>query len=542
MLLAVQNEPLRYFRQSTQLESVRRDTVQLREAQASLEITPIPVPLVALELASDEGNFRYELIGGAIWFEALMRKHRDDFEQTVPCHIVQIGSATYKHLKGIPAEPREWLELAKVINAMHHAGESLSYIAQLFRFQLTQIKRFLSACTVAPTIQDAYTKGRITSEQLIAFTLTEDHCLQNEILESGNLDPWHIRRMLITESVRADIDPRFPFVGETAYKAAGGALTSTNAVLWILDPPLLERLAMEKLKHACEGLAIEGWGWIEQHTSFGFQERARFGSAPIVDRELSEGERLARSDLQNAIRAANDKYDEALKKDDADQVLSVESLLASLQESLEVLDLSFATVPVALRSCSGVIATITPTGELEVLKGLVRPEDIKTLQAGQCLQGVPSNSGFDSQINLHLFNQLKAEHIAVIQETLAATPSIALRFLAFILAQQLFAGSHGSSLQIHLENRRTDLKEALRAAAECKAWRLFEERTQDWRSKLPLGHEEMWQAILCLDDGDLNKLLAHCIATSIDVRGSESFSKSQIEVRPGLRFFSPKPT
>ena len=65
----------------------------------------------------------------------------------------------------------------------------------------------------------------MTLEQLMAFTVTDDHARQEQVWEalqqSYNKEPYLIRRMLTEGAVRAS-DRRARFVGVDAYEAAGG--------------------------------------------------------------------------------------------------------------------------------------------------------------------------------------------------------------------------------------------------------------------------------------------------------------------------------
>ena len=67
----------------------------------------------------------------------------------------------------------------------------------------------------------------MTLEQLMAFTVTDDHARQEQVWDnvsrSGNEEPYQIRRMLTENTVRAS-DRRAQFVGIDAYEQAGGVV------------------------------------------------------------------------------------------------------------------------------------------------------------------------------------------------------------------------------------------------------------------------------------------------------------------------------
>ena len=95
----------------------------------------------------------------------------------------------------------------------------------------------------------------MTLEQLMAFTVTDDHARQEQVWEAikdaWSKEPYQIRRMLTETTVRAS-DKRAVFVGVDAYEAAGGIvlrdLFQSDDGGWLQDPALLDRLVAEKLK------------------------------------------------------------------------------------------------------------------------------------------------------------------------------------------------------------------------------------------------------------------------------------------------------
>ncbi len=103
----------------------------------------------------------------------------------------------------------------------------------------------------------------MTLEQLMAFTVTNDHARQEQVWGSlgHNKAPYFIRRQLTEGAVRAG-DRRAQFVGIAAYEAAGGIvlrdLFEDDDGGWLQDPALLDRLANEKLQAESRGLAPGG--------------------------------------------------------------------------------------------------------------------------------------------------------------------------------------------------------------------------------------------------------------------------------------------
>src|SRR3546814_20139643 len=109
----------------------------------------------------------------------------------------------------------------------------------------------------------------MTLDQLMAFTVSDDHARQEELWDqlehSFNKSAAYIRQKLTENSVRA-ADKRTCFVGLGAYVEAGGGvvrdLFEADGGGWLTDPALLDRLVDEKLK--AEGERVLAAGSTEQ--------------------------------------------------------------------------------------------------------------------------------------------------------------------------------------------------------------------------------------------------------------------------------------
>ena len=91
----------------------------------------------------------------------------------------------------------------------------------------TVVKQRLRLAAVSEKLLDVYAEDGMTLEQLMAFTVTNDHARQEQVWEalarSYNKEPYYIRRQLTEGAVRAS-DRRAQFVGVDAYEAAGGVV------------------------------------------------------------------------------------------------------------------------------------------------------------------------------------------------------------------------------------------------------------------------------------------------------------------------------
>ncbi|MCP4736529.1 MAG: DNA-binding protein, partial [Bosea sp.] len=154
-------------------------------------------------------------------------------------------------------------------------GMTEEAIAAAFFAFVQVVKQRLRLAAVSPSLLDIYAEDGITLEQLMAFTVTNDHARQEQVWESvrnsWQREPYQIRRMLTETAVRAS-DKRAVFVGIDAYETNGGCvlrdLFQDDDGGWLQDPALLDRLVADKLKASAEAIAGEGWKWIEVAMSF----------------------------------------------------------------------------------------------------------------------------------------------------------------------------------------------------------------------------------------------------------------------------------
>lgn len=81
------------------------------------------------------------------------------------------------------------------------------------------VRQRLRLGAVSPRVMALYRDGQLSLEQLMAFTVTDDHARQEQVWEmlDYNNGPHAIRRALTEAQVPGD-DPRGAFVGAKAYE------------------------------------------------------------------------------------------------------------------------------------------------------------------------------------------------------------------------------------------------------------------------------------------------------------------------------------
>jgi len=251
-------------------------------------------------------------------------------------------------------------------------------IAARFFVSVATVRQRLRLVSVSPRLLDHYAEDEMTLEQIMAFSITNDHVRQEQVWDtisrSHSREPYYIRRLLTETAIRAS-DRRAVYVGIEAYEAAGGVtmrdLFDHDQGGWLQDPALLEQLAMEKLKADAEAIqASEGWKWVEAAFDFPYGHTTGLRRVYGEQAEMTEDE-LARYD---ATRAGYDKLNaEYAEADEYSE--ATEQKLEELGAELDRLnDRPYVFDPQEVAR-GGVFVSLGVSGEPKVERGFVRPED-----------------------------------------------------------------------------------------------------------------------------------------------------------------------
>jgi ParB family protein len=120
---------------------------------------------------------------------------------------------------------RSILDQFRAFHDMLTKGMTEEEIAAAFFVPVNVVKQRLRLAAVSPVLHEVYADDGMTLEQLMAFTVSEDHERQTQvwdaIKDAWSKEPYQIRRMLTETTVRAS-DKRAVFLGLEAYEAAGG--------------------------------------------------------------------------------------------------------------------------------------------------------------------------------------------------------------------------------------------------------------------------------------------------------------------------------
>ena len=316
--------------------------------------------------------------------------------------------------------------------------------------------------------------------------------------------------------------------------------------VWLEDPDLLDKLATESLQATADELATR-WKWAEAHLDVDWTDLARFGRihpqpAQPTGEEKAESERL-RTRHDDLAEMDDDAWTEKLVAE-AD---AIETRLEEIEAAVEA-RATFRHEDFAIAGC---IATVGRDGKLQVVQGLVRPEDMPVQEpgdantAGQDDDGgddtgipgiqVPSISvpampparpdaeaeaRKDAGVGIGLGDDLRAIRTALVKAHLAEDFVAAFDLVLFQMGRAVFTpGYHDHALDIAV--RETPDRPPLRANDDAFAAMSPGEAMLADRSSLPFDwltmedDREAFAALRTLSDADKRRLFTACVARTV---------------------------
>jgi len=298
----------------------------------------------------------------------------------VPCLVEDEAkatvSSTIENLQRAAMHPADQFE---AFANMIEEGRSEEDVARKFGVNVGLVRRRLKLARIAPEIIEAFREDKINLECVMAFTLTDNHDRQmtvwTSVKDSHHVHSQSIKRMLTETSYSAN-SKLGKFVGLEAYEAAGGTvmsdLFSDRDTTYFENPELVERLALEKLQKEAD-VFLGDWKWVDAHMELDHGALRSFGS--IQAQELPEDHELLQeltrlNEREAELAKIGDERD--LTDKEAEEYEAIENRLYDIDDEIE------AAKPFAEedRAIAGVVVTLDWNGNLNVTKGLVRPEDI----------------------------------------------------------------------------------------------------------------------------------------------------------------------
>ena len=535
--LVLSNRNVRRVQTALSIDELAEDIAR-RTLLQSLSVRPIPEREGFYEVQA--GGRRYRAL------EQLVKQKRLTKTAPIPCIVREEGILEEDSLaENVQRQSLHPLDQFCAFQTLRDQGLGEEEIAARFFVTPQIVKQRLKLVSVSPKLLELYASDDMTLEQLMAFTMSDDHARQEQVWDTVsngyNQQPHYIRGLLTENTVEAD-DKRVCFVGIAAYEAAGGTvlrdLFSEDDEGLLQDVGLLKKLVAEKLTIEAETIKAEGWKWIQVAEDFPYGHTK--GLRRIVGEEepLSEAEEVQRDALNAEMQSIERQY---FQEDAEDMPEEVERRVGEIETALAVFESRPVRYYPADIARAGAFVSIDDDGSLNVERGFVRagdnandaesPRNEDATEDRSCCvvfssglgspETEPSSSDAETEdeglkpLSERLMMELTAHRTLGLRDALANDPDMAFLAVLHALVQQVFyryatdscleitAKSSGFSVQ------GPDLKTSASAIA-------IEERHELWEKQLPKDEKDLWDVLCTFDEDSRMSLFAHCASLTVN--------------------------
>lgn len=521
--------------------------MSIPELAASIQRVGLLQNLIVIASADGE---HYEVVAGGRRLAALKllaKKHRISKEWEVPCLLVADGTARTASLtENVQREAMHPADQFEAFAALVAEGRPIEDIAADFSVTPLVVQRRLKLANVSPRLMADYRADAVSLDQLMALAITDDHAAQESAFYDAptwQRHPSNLRERLTEREIDAYRHPLVRFVGLDTYEAAGGSIrrdlfAEDDAGVYLTDAALLERLAQDKLAGIAATVRAEGWAWVDATPGVTHADLHAFQRAPKERREPNKREAARIEKLQTKLHELAEAVDAALDADDEEKADALQEEGETLGEQLQALEDGLQDYSANVKAAAGAIVTIDRNGEAVIHRGLLREAEAKALRTLERLrQGFGSegegeaendDEGEDDEqpkavaMSDRLAQRLSAHRTAALQIEVARHPHVALAALVHGMVQTVLQESRyglnrdslplGVCLKVQdrLEGMAPDWPESPAAVA-------LRELQQVAGEALPEDSAELFAALLAKPQGELVRLLAVCVASTVDV-------------------------
>ena len=514
--------------------------MSIPELAASLQRVGLLQNLIVIAAADGE---HYEVVAGGRRLAALKllaKKHRIAKDWEVPCLLVADGTARTASLtENVQREAMHPADQFEAFAALVAEGRPIEEIAADFSVTPLVVQRRLKLANVSPRLMADYRADAVTLDQLMALSITDDPAAQEAAFYDApqwQRSPSALRERLTEREIGAS-HPLVRFVGLDTYEQAGGGIrrdlfAEGDAGVYVSDTALLETLVRQKLASIADTIRAEGWAWVDATPAVTYADLQSFQRAPRERRTPGKREAQRIEKLQGKMQEVAEAVDAAMEAEDEDKAEALQEEGEALGEQLQALEDGLQGYAPSVKAAAGAIVTIDRNGEAVIHRGLLREAEAKALRTLERLRQGFSGEDAESDdegdtadeaqapaMSDRLAQRLSAHRTAALQIEVARHPQAALAAVVHGMVQTVLQGSHYGhdlplgvrlTVQDRLEGMAPDWPESPAAVA-------LRELQQAWGGKLPEGSAELFAALLVMEQGELVKLLAVCVASTVDV-------------------------
>ncbi|HCF4168316.1 ParB/RepB/Spo0J family partition protein [Pseudomonas aeruginosa] len=518
--------------------------MSIPELAASIQRVGLLQNLIVIASADGE---HYEVVAGGRRLAALKllaKKHRISKEWEVPCLLVADGTARTASLtENVQREAMHPTDQFEAFAALVAEGRPIEDIAADFSVSPLVVQRRLNLANVSPRLLADYRAEAVSLDQLMALAITDDHTAQEVAFYDAptwQRQPSALRDRLTEREIDAYRHPLVRFVGLDTYEAAGGGVrrdlfAEGDAGVYLTDAALLDRLAQDRLAGIAAEVKAEGWAWVDATPGVTHADLHAFQRAPRERREPTKREAQRIEKLQAKMQELAAAVDDALDVDDEEKADALQEEGEAVGEQLQALEDGLQDYSPTVKAAAGAIVTIDRNGQAVIHCGLLREAEAKALRTLERLRqgfsgedAVNDDEGEDGDsegqpktaaMSDRLAQRLSAHRTAALQIEVARHPQVALAALVHGMVQTVLQESHyghdlplGVSLKVQdrLEGMAPDWPESPAAVA-------LRELQQVAGEALPEDSAELFAALLAKSQDELVRLLAVCVAVTVDV-------------------------
>ncbi|WP_191863261.1 ParB/RepB/Spo0J family partition protein [Stenotrophomonas sp. AS012628] len=518
--------------------------MSIPELAASIQRVGLLQNLIVIAAADGEC---YEVVAGGRRLAALKllaKKHRISKEWDVPCLLVADGTARTASLtENVQREAMHPADQFEAFAALVAEGRPIEDIAADFSVSPLVVQRRLKLANVSPRLLADYRAEAVTLDQLMALAITDDHAAQESAFYDAptwQRQPSALRDRLTEREIDGYRHPLVRFVGLDSYETAGGGIrrdlfAEGDAGVYLTDAALLERLAQDKLAGIAAEVKAEGWAWVDATPAVTHADLHAFQRAPRERREPTKREAARIEKLQTKLHELAAAVDDALDADDEEEADALQEEGEALGEQLQALEDGLQEYGPTVKAAAGAIVTTDRNGQAVIYRGLLREAEAKALRTLERLrQGFSGeDAGNDDEgedgdsegqpktaaMSDRLAQRLSAHRTAALQIEVARHPQVALAALVHGMVQTVLQGGyHGHDLPLGVSLKVQDRLEGMAPDwPESPAAVALREFQQVAGEALPEDSAELFAALLAKSQDELVRLLAVCVAVTVDV-------------------------
>ena len=465
------------------------DDSAFTELKASIAAHGLLENLIARSMEpGPDGAARYAVIAGGrrlAAMQALAAEGVLDEDHPVPCRMIGdiVAAEEVSLAENSVRAAMHPADQVEAFRRLADAGSTAAAIAARFGVSERTVEKRLRLGNAAPVLLEACRAGDIDLETLMAFAVTTDQARQSAVWAAVSQQgyrpgAWQIKRLLTEDRVPATSNIA-RFVGIEAYEAAGGRIDrdlfaeEDERGIWFDDPDLLNKLAMDSLQVAARELKTR-WKWAEARLDVDWSATASFGRVRRQPAEPTDGEKAEIERLRTRNDELANMDDDGWTEELVEEADANETRLDEIEAMIEARAV-YRREDIAIAGC---IATVGNDGELKLIQGLVRPEDMPARESGEAgaaghddtgdeeniISGIdaptfvaPLASTGDAEaearkeagVGIGLADDLRAIRTAIVKSQLACDFEAAFDLLLFQLARSVFTnGYHDGALDI----------------------------------------------------------------------------------------------